>query len=225
MIDFIKDPSFYNFVRGPLVWIAFLTFIFGSMYRVYTILKLVRKDKVILPYLNSKYIARSFFHWLVPFNTYNWRRRPVITTITFSFHVCLVFTPIFLLAHSILWRESFGVSWWSLPERLADIMTLIVIFSCVFFFLRRLFAPEVRFVTFSSDYLILALSCLPFLTGFLAYHQMLLSHKTMVILHMAFGSAMLIAIPFTRLAHMVFFFLTRAYLASEAGVVRRSKDW
>lgn len=225
MIQFIKDPSFYNFARGPLVWIAFFIFILGSVYRIYTLLALVKKDKIILPYLNWKYIVRSFIHWLVPFNTYNWRRRPFITIITFSFHFCVVFTPIFLLAHVILWRESFGISWWTFPEWLSDIMTLIVLFSCIFFFLRRLFAPEVRFVTFSSDYLILAISFLPFLTGFLAYHQLLLPHKMMVILHMIFGSAMLIAIPFTRLAHMFFFFLTRAYLASEAGVVRHSKDW
>lgn len=225
MIQFINDPSFYNFARGPLVWIAFLVFIFGSGYRIYTLLALVKKDKIILPYLNWKYILRSYIHWLVPFNTYNWRRHSIITFITFSFHFCLVFTPIFLLAHNILWRESFGISWWSLPEWLSDIMTLIVIFSCIFFFLRRLFSPEVKFVTFSSDYLILAISFLPFLTGFLAYHQILLPHKTMVILHMVFGSAMLIAIPFTRLVHMFFFFLTRAYLASEVGVVRNSKDW
>jgi len=225
MTDIIRDTSLYNVVRGPLVWTAFFIFIFGSIYRIYTLLALVKKDKIILPYLNWKYIFRSFIHWLVPFNTHNWRRRPFIASVTFVFHLCLVFTPVFLLSHNILWHESWGVRWWSLPEGLADIMTLAVIFSCGFFFLRRLFAPEVRFVTFSSDYLILAISFLPFITGFLAYHQLLLSHKTMVILHMIFGSAMLIAIPFTRLAHMFFFFLTRAYLASEAGVVRHSKDW
>ena len=148
----------------------------------------------------------------------------MVTTVTFLFHVCLVFTPIFLLSHNILWRESWGITWWTLPEDIADIMTLIVIFCCVFFFLRRILAPEVRFVTYDSDYLILFIAFAPFMTGFLAYHQMLLPHKTMVILHILFGEIMLIAIPFTRLGHMFYFFLTRAYMGSDQGY-RHSKDW
>ena len=64
-----------------------------------------------------------------------------MTIVTFLFHIGLVFTPIFLLSHNILWRESWGITWWSLPEDIADIMTLVVIFSCIFFFLRRIFTP------------------------------------------------------------------------------------
>ncbi len=88
-------------------------------------------------------------------------------------------------------------------------MTIIVIVTCIFFFLRRIFAPEVKFVTFSSDYLILAISFLPFLTGFLAYHQWLLPHKAMVNLHILFGEIMLIAIPFTRLGSYVLFLFNK----------------
>jgi nitrate reductase gamma subunit len=148
-----------------------------------------------------------------------------MTTVTFLFHICLVFTPIFLLSHNILWRESWGITWWSLPENIADIMTLVVIFTCLFFFLRRILTPEVRFVTFSSDYLILAISFLPFLTGFLAYHQWILPHKAMVNLHILFGEIMLIAIPFTRLGHMFYFFLTRSWMGSNFVGLWHTRDW
>lgn len=224
MYDFIKDPTLYNLVRGPLVWIAFIIFIVGSIYRVYSFINLVKKDKTIMPFISLKYTLRSLFHWLIPFNSVNWRRRPVITIVTFLFHLGLVFTPIFLLSHNILWRESWGITWWTLPEEVADIMTLIVIFCCVFFFLRRIFAPEVKFVSFDSDYLILFVSFAPFLTGFLAYHQLLLVHKTMVILHILFGEIMLIAIPFTRLFHMFYFFLTRSFMGSQFALWH-SRDW
>lgn len=224
MLDFIRDPSLYNFVRGPLVWIAFLVFIGGSIYRIREMVLLAKKEKVVYPYMRLKYSLRSLFHWLIPFNSRNWRLRPVITIVTFLFHIGIVFLPIFLLAHNILIYESWGISWWTVSEGLADIMTIIVIVSCVFFFLRRIFAPEVRFVTFDSDYLLLAIAFLPFITGFLAYHQWLLPHKTMVILHMIFGSMMLISIPFTRLIHMIYLFLTRAYMGSDQGF-RHSKDW
>ena len=224
MLDFIKDPSLYNFVRGPLVWIAFFIFIGGSIYKVRELILMAKKEGIVMPFLNAKYSFRSILHWILPFGSVNWQKRWVVTTMTFLFHICLVFTPIFLLSHNILWYESWGITWWTLPEGLADIMTMIVIGTCIFFFLRRILAPEVRFVTFASDYLILAIAFAPFITGFLAYHQLLLPYKTMVIIHMIAGAAMLIAIPFTRLAHMFYFFLTRAYLGSEIGF-RRGTDW
>ncbi len=224
MYDFIRDPSLYNLLRGPLVWVAFLVFIGGSIYKVREMILLAKNEKVVMPYISLKLTLRSLFHWLIPFNSVNWRLRPVITIVTFLFHIGLVFTPIFLVAHNILVYESWGIDWWTLPDDLADIMTMIVIGSCVFFFLRRIFAPEVRFVTFADDYLILAITFLPFITGFLAYHQWLLPNKTMVILHMLFGEIMLIAIPFTRLGHMFYFFLTRAYMGSDHGF-RHSRDW
>ena len=224
MYDFIKDPSLYNFVRGPLVWIAFIVFIGGSIYQIRELILLAKKEKVVYPYMSLKFTLRSLLHWFIPFASVNWRRRPVITMVTFLFHIGLVLLPIFLLSHNVLIYESWGISWWTIPEGLADIMTMIVIGCCIFFFLRRIFAPEVRFVTFADDYLILAIAFLPFITGFLAYHQWLLPHKIMVILHMIFGSLMLIAIPFTRLGHMLYFFLTRAYMGSDQGY-RHSKDW
>jgi nitrate reductase gamma subunit len=224
MYDFIKDPTLYNLVRGPLIWIAFIVFIGGSIYRVKSFIDLVKKDKTIVPFISFKYTLRSLFHWLIPFNSVNWRRRPVITIVTFLFHIGLVVTPIFLLSHNILWRESWGITWWTLPEGLADIMTLVVIFCCVFFFLRRVLAPEVKFVTFDSDYLVLFISFAPFMTGFLAYHQLLLPHKTMVILHILFGELMLIAIPFTRLFHMFYFFLTRSFMGSQVALWH-TRDW
>lgn len=224
MLDFIRDPSLYNFVRGPLVWIAFLVFIGGSIYRIREMVLLAKKEKVVYPYMNLKFSLRSILHWIFPFASVNWRSRWVISTATFLFHVGLVILPIFLLAHNVLIYESWGISWWTVSEGLADIMIMIVIGCCVFFFLRRIFAPEVRFVTFADDYFILAIAFLPFITGFLAYHQWLLPHKIMVILHMIFGSLMLIAIPFTRLGHMLYFFLTRTYMGSDQGF-RHSKDW
>jgi len=224
MYDFIKDPSLYSFVRGPLVWIAFLIFIGGSIYQLRNMILLAKKEKVVYPYMSLKFTLRSIFHWIVPFASVNWRRRPVITIMTFILHIGIVFLPVFLLSHNILWRESWGITWWTIPEGLGDLMTILVIVACLFFFLRRTFAPEVKFVTFSSDYLLLVITFLPFITGFLAYHQLLLPHETMVILHMIFGSLMLIAVPFTRIIHMVYFFLTRAYMGSDQGF-RHSRDW
>ena len=224
MLDFIRDPSIYNLVRGPFVWIAFLVFIGMSVYKVRRLYLMAKNEKVVLPSIKIEAAGRSILHWIVPFGSRNWRMRWPVTITTFVFHIGLIFTPIFLLSHNILWYESWGVSWWSLPEKVADIMTLLVIVTSVIFFMRRIFAPEVRFVTSSNDLLILAISFFPFLTGFLAYHSLLLPYKAMLIVHILFGEAMLVAIPFTRLAHMFYFFMTRAFMGSQAAGWG-GKDW
>ena len=139
MLDFIRDPSIYNLLRGPLVWIAFFVFIGGSIYKVRELIRLAKNEKVVMPYISLKLTLRSLLHWMIPFASVNWRNRWVITIVTFLFHIGLVFTPIFLVAHNVLMYESWGIDWWTLPEGLADIMTMIVIGSCVFFALRRLY--------------------------------------------------------------------------------------
>jgi len=224
MLDFIRDPSIYNLVRGPFVWIAFLVFIGMSVYKVRRLYLMAKNEKVVLPSIKIEAAGRSILHWIFPFGSRNWRLKWPVTITTFVFHIGLIFTPIFLLSHNILWYESWGISWWSMPEKVADIMTLLVIVTSVIFFMRRIFAPEVRFVTSSNDLLILAISFFPFLTGFLAYHSLLLPYKAMLILHILFGEAMLIAIPFTRLAHMFYFFMTRAFMGSQAAGWG-GKDW
>jgi hypothetical protein len=47
----------------------------------------------------------------------------------------------------------------------------------------------------------------------------------MGIIHILSGEIMLVAIPFTRLSHMIFFAFTRGYMGSEFGAVRHAKDW
>ncbi len=217
--------SLYSFVTGPMVWVAFGVFVIGCLFRLVMLLRQVgQKEPFIFNYMNLKASLRSIGHWILPFGTVNWRRHPVLTVFTFAFHICLFITPIFLLSHIVLVDEAWNVGWWALPDGLADAMTLVVIASCLFFLGRRLYSPEVKFVTDWTDYAILALVAVPFVTGFLAYHQWF-AYQTMFILHVLSGELMLMAIPFTRLSHMIFSPLTRAYMGSEFGGVRKARDW
>jgi nitrate reductase gamma subunit len=217
--------SLYNFVSGPLVWLAFIVFIGGCLYRLITLMVLVhKKEKFIYSYMSWKYSLRSIVRWSTPFATENMRRHPAMTIVAYVFHICLILTPIFLLAHVTLVDESWDLSWWTLPDTLAAIMTLLVIGACVFFLVRRLVNPEVQYVTSASDYILLAIVAAPFITGFLVYYQWF-AYQTLLILHILSGEIMLVAIPFTRLSHMLFAPLTRAYMGSEFGGVRHARDW
>ncbi len=215
----------YRWATGPLVWLAFIVFIGGSLFRLTRLLLLVhRKENFIYSYMSLKFSLRSILHWLTPFGTANWRLHPWLTIVTFSFHICLVLTPIFLLAHIVLWDEAWNISWWALPDGLAIVMTLVVIGGCIFFFIRRRVTPEVAYVTAASDYVILLLTAAPFVTGLIAYFQWF-DVRFFTVLHVLAGEAMLVAVPFTRISHMLFAPLTRAYMGSEFGGIRHARDW
>jgi nitrate reductase gamma subunit len=215
----------YNFVSGPLAWLAFILFFGGCLYRLIRLFMFVKeKEPFIFTYMSWKYSLRSIFHWIIPFGTVNWRRHPVLTVVTFVFHIGLVIVPIFLLSHVILLDEALNLSWWTIPDAWADVLTVVVIIGCVFFLVRRLTQPEVKFVTSASDFAILAVVAAPFLTGFIAYHQWI-DYPVMMVLHVVAGEVMLVAIPFTRLSHMLLSPFTRAYMGSEFGKVRHARDW
>jgi len=214
----------YEFVSGPLVWIAFVLFIGGLAFQFVRMLRMAKKDKVVYPYMSLKYGFRSLVHWLVPFASRNMRVRYETTIVTFIFHICLFLIPIFLTAHVVMFSFAWGPQWGTLSERASDWLAVLVIIAALFFLVRRWMLPDVRFVTSLSDYLLLAIVAAPFVTGVIAHRQWF-DYETMVVVHMISGAVMLAAIPFTRLSHMLFFPFTRAYMGSEFGAVRNAKDW
>lgn len=215
----------YKFISGPMVWLAFGVFIGGSLYRILEIGRLVqRKEKSLMSYMSLKYALRSLAHWLTPFGSRNMRLHPVMTVVSFGFHLCVLLVPIFLLGHIVLWEEAWGTQWPALPDLLADVMTLAVPAACAFFAARRMLRPEVRYVTAPSDYLFLCAVALPFLSGFYCRLQWP-GHDTALMIHMVSGQVMLALIPFSRLSHMIVMWFTRSYMGSEFGVVRHARDY
>ena len=215
----------YNLVSGPLVWVAFIAFAGGSIYRLVSMAVLARqKDALVFHYMSPRFAIRSILHWIIPFGSVNSRKQPVMTLVTFVFHIGAVLMPLFLFAHVVMIKESWDISWWVLPEGAADFMTFIVMLCCVYFLVRRIVKPEVKYLTSASDFVLLALVAAPFLTGFWSYHQWV-GFRIMGILHMLSGEVLLAAIPFTRLSHMIFFPFTRGYIGSEFGAVRHARDW
>ena len=158
----------YEFSRGPLVWIAFVIFFGGSLYRLISMIINSKKEKVVHPYMSWKYGLRSILHWVVPMGTRNMRIQPVFTVLSFLFHAGLILTPLFVLGHVMLWKESWGISWWTFPETLSNMMTIMVVITGVIFVLRRIADPTVRYVSTFKEYLMLLVVLGPFITGLMA---------------------------------------------------------
>ena len=103
-------------------------------------------------------------------------------------------------------------------------MAFIVILGGLAFVLRRVANPTVRFVSSAGDFLLVVLVLAPFVTGLMAFYQ-IFDYRTVITIHQCAGAAWLAAIPFTRIAHMLYFPLTRAYMGCEFGFVRHARDW
>ncbi len=219
-----------DFIQGPLVSIAFIVFILGILFQGIQFFRLTRKKewgRLPLAYEvkpEKKTAGKMIATCLTALNGTFWKTDPVLTLVTSVFHLLLIITPLFLLGHNILLDQSCGWSLFSLPESLSDGLTLIVLLCGAYFLWRRLFLARVRAITTIYDYIILIIAIAPFMTGVFAYRQWF-HYETVMLLHILSGEIMLIAIPFTKLGHMLFFFLYRFFIGGEYSFCRGSRTW
>lgn len=214
----------YEFITGPMLWIALLVFFGGMISRVVWYIRGLdwRLERVAYrPFLSLglQGAVQSVFKWLAPFNTYSWRQQPFMTVAFFFFHIGAVIVPIFLSGHNVILQERFGFSLPVLPMGVADALTILAIIGLVMLVLRRLVLPEVRILTTPYDWFILALSAAPFITGFLARLHVG-DYDFWLFAHILTGELFLILAPFTKLSHIVLFFMSRGQLGMDYAIKR-----
>ncbi|MCK8602143.1 TmcC family electron transfer complex membrane anchor subunit [Desulfoferrobacter suflitae] len=215
----------YTFLIGPALWVTLAVFAGGLMCRIFYLYGLSReRDKVFYNHMNWSWAWRSIGHWIIPWGSVSMRKQPIFTFAFFLFHVCLFAVPIFLSAHNLLLEEWVGWSLWTLPDRVADALTIALMVTVLFLFLRRLVRPEVRILTTAWDYVLLTMTLLPFLTGFLAYHQWG-PYRLMLVLHILCGEILLWVIPFSKLSHVLLWFFSRSFIGFEMGERRGARSW
>jgi nitrate reductase gamma subunit len=217
--------SFIAFIMGPMVWISVIIFLGGLTFKLVGILSAVRqKEPYIYSYVTLKHSLRSIGAWMIPFFPRSARMSPIYYGISYLFHILLFLVPLFLASHIVLINEAFQISWPALNDFVADGLTVVVIAALIFFIFRRAMVPEVKYLTGAMDDILILVVLLPFLTGFLAYHQWI-AYQWITVIHILSGELMLIIIPFSRFSHMLNAPLTRAYMGSEFGHVRQARDW
>ncbi len=229
----INGSNMFDFIRGPLVWISCIVFFLGIIYQVFSFRALTTKKETVFfnprprkkikpAKLNLEAILHGFARIKLSVAGVN----PVMIFVTTVFHICLVVAPLFLVAHNVLLDQYIGVSLFTFSEKVTDYMTIILMACVAFFLYRRLFVARVRAITSFYDYVMLFLAAAPFVTGFLAYHQILIDHYRLIIsLHILSGELMLMAVPFTKFVHMVFFFIFRFTVESEYSIGSIDRSW
>ena len=247
----------YDFIRGPMVWIAFVIFFCGVAFQALRIMSLLKKQPVkkLEPGPgNFIYKGHTASHFAMDRGKMRWFQKgwfkkgpdkkdpnkkdwivwlklsiagvnPFMTMVTTTFHVLLIGVPVFVLGHNILLDNAFGISMVSLPENVSDFLTVIVIFCTVIFLFRRLFLDRVKMITSAADYVFLSLAAAPFVTGYLAYHQVFSNYKLLISLHIFSGELMLMAVPFTKFIHMIYMIIVRFNVAGEYSFGNAEKNW
>lgn len=232
----------YALARGPLVCVCLSIFVTGTAYQFFRFFLLSRKVKSyhqVYPPENRAAVRQvsvfgltfdSFLkrHFKTPavtiFQNNVFTAHPVTIGISALYHACLLICPLFLMGHNELIELSLGARLPSFSDKTSDMLSVIVLFGALYFLIRRMALSRLRAISSYADYLVLAIATLPFLTGFLAYHQ-IFDYQSVMLIHMLSGELMLAAIPFTKLSHMFFFFFNRFLVINEHTVGRGSRVW
>lgn len=211
------DIALLVWLRGSGLQIAISVFFLGLIFRVVQNIVAGRardlappRGKIFGPGLRTIWY-RSFS---IPGLSY----RSYFTMIAgYIFHMGLFITLFFLSEHILLLKNLTGLSWPALPTALIDITALLSIAALVAVLIHRLMDPVLQQISDYQDYLAWLLTIAPLATGFTVLHPMGMSYQLSLSLHLISIELLLIAIPFTKLSHMLSIFISRWYNGAMAG--------
>jgi len=200
-----------DFAKGPLFALTFLIMVLGLLrhviIQVYSLI--IRKGRR-LKNAAWKKIALDGLSWVIPVKHIIPGTR-IFSASSFLSHIGLIIVPLFLAEHVVLWESFLGIGLPSLGTGFADALTLFTIACLLILFCYRTFVKRHREASVGMDYLLLVMIIVPFTSGYMAAHPWVnpIRWDTMMLIHILSGEALLLVIPFTKLAHIVLFFFDR----------------
>ncbi len=203
--------AWIDFAKGPLFAITFLVMVLGLARQVgLQIYNLTIKKGRRLKDVPWSNMAKDTLSWAVPIRHIE-PGTGVFSTASFLMHIGVILVPLFLVDHIALWSGFLGISLPSIDRNTADILTLLTVACGTLLLAYRIFRARHRMVSQTSDYLLLILVLLPFISGYLASHPGVnpLSWDVMMLTHLLSAELLFVLTPFTKLAHAVLFFFDR----------------
>ena len=208
----MNEPmDFLLWVRGPAFDIAAFIFVVGVVIRLFEIFSLGRKANYAEPRGTEfgpgmkTVLNRS----LPEMGTF--KRQPLTVLLGYVFHIGLLINLILFVPHIELFRETFGFGWPGLPNPIIDAAAVLSIVALIAVLWHRIASPVMRILTTKEDWLVWALTFLPMLTGYIAYHRMIDPYPLALGLHILSIEALMVFFPFTKLMHAFTLFIARWY--------------
>ncbi len=213
----MTETEFLNWVRGTGMQIALAVLLVGMAYRLLGNYLIGRKRPLADP-KGSEWGPGMATVWSRSFPRLELTTRGYFTVISgYVFHLAFVITLLFFAQHIEFFRGLLGFGWPALPPLFITITAVLGIASLIAVLVHRITDPVKRMLSDWQDYLAWLLTFLPLLTGFLLITQSSLPYKTMLATHILSFELLLIAIPFTKLSHMITVFIARWYNGAMAG--------
>jgi nitrate reductase gamma subunit len=200
-----------TFARGSALNWALIIFVAGVVLRLFEIFGLSRKPDLARPRTDSPGSGwRTMFTRSIPPQGML-KRDPVTYIGGYAFHLGLFFAIFFFAPHIEFFRSLTGLSWPALPSALVDASVVAAIVALAVLLAHRLNNPVKRMLSGFGDYLAWTVTLLPLLTGYMAYHHLMLEYTLMLALHIFSVELLLVLLPFTKLFHTFSVFVSRWY--------------
>ena len=213
----MTEAQFLLWVRGPAFDVATIIMCAGIVVRLMEILLLGRKRN--LAEQRGSELAGGFGtilrRMLPDAGTF---KRSSFTVITgWVFHVGLFVVIFLFVPHILVFEEVTGLSWAGLPSNIVDAVTVVTIATLVAVLVYRLIDPVQRMLSEFGDYLAWAVTILPLVTGWLAFHRVGAAPPMLVAIHILSVEVLMVLLPFTKLAHAFTLWMARWYNGAIAG--------
>ena len=200
-----------TFARGSALNWALIVFAAGVVLRLFEIFGLGRKADLAKPRTGSPGSGwRTIFRRSLPAEGML-KRDPVTYIGGYVFHAGLFLAIFFFAPHIEFFRSMTGLSWASLPTALVDASVVAAMAALGVLLAHRLNNRVKRMLSGFGDYLAWAVTLLPLLTGYMAYHHLFVEYTLMLALHLFSVELLLVLLPFTKLFHTFSLFISRWY--------------
>jgi len=209
-----------DFARGPGLWLAFIVFLAGTCWRLWSVLRYPARVDASRPRATGLAVAGATLAHLWPRTTFH-RATTALSANAFAWHLALAVVLFGFAPHIAFIARATGLAWPALPGWVFGVAVAVALFGLIFALMIRLAQPVTRAISGIDDYASWALTTLPFLTGMAAIYLPLdmpypwiPDRPAALAIHLLSFELLLAWLPFGKLAHAALVFASRAATAS-----------
>jgi nitrate reductase gamma subunit len=202
-----------DFARGPALQIALAVFVFGVCYRLFSLFLMWRTHDSSAGSSRQRPVVlaagREIIRRLWPQSAY--KNRTMFALVNgYVFHIGLAIVVFALVPHILFIKSLFGISWPGLPNSVIYAVAVITVASMIAALVMRLANPAQRIISTFDDYFSWFVTFFPLITGLVATSHIGARYETLLAIHLLSVALLLIWLPFGKLMHVAWVFITRS---------------
>lgn len=209
--------DFLLWVRGPALDWALAIFVIGVLLRLLEIFLLGRAVNYAVPRQGELAPGTRAVFSRFTTDPGTFKRSAFNVIVGYLWHIGFLVALFLFIPHIELFSAIAGFTWPGLPNPVVDSITAVAIVALVAMLVHRLRHPVMRHISGFEDYLVWAVTILPLLTGYLAYHRFVEPYPLVLGLHILSVELLLVVFPFTKLMHAFTAFIARWYNGANYG--------